>query len=281
MHINLIKYVDALLVEAARKNDRNYSHFHPSEWGGCHRKIAYEYYESKGFIGIDESSLNISPQLERIFGNGHHMHYRWTEYFEKTGSLQGVWICQNIIAHENKDKHSGVYGREEKLGVLKPEKCECGQNNFKYEELGFFDEKTWWGGHVDAVLNLPILIGSSYDPKSLCELIIVDYKSINPFGFKNLESPKSNHYIQMQIYLYLSGLKFGKFIYEDKGSQTVKEFLVTRDDDFLSIKIEEAIFLKYVVTHTRDNNRCLPQRAYSSRGQLECMRCKYRGNCWG
>lgn len=280
MHINLTKYVDAQLIELAKNNDRDYSHFHPSEWGGCHRKIAYEYYESKGFIEIDDSSLNISPKLERIFDNGHYMHYRWTSYFDRMRCLQGIWKCQNTFAHHDKNTHTGIYGKTEKLGVLRPKKCECGQSDFKYEEVGFFDEDTWWGGHIDAILDLSLLVGNTYDPEKLCKLLIVDYKSINPFEYKKLKSPKSNHYIQMQIYLYLSGLQHGKFIYEDKATQETKEFLVIRDDDFLAIKIEEAKYLKYIVTHTRDNNRCLPQRAYSSRGQVECLRCKYRGNCW-
>jgi len=283
VQIDFLKMVDASLIEKAKNNDRDYGHFHPSEWGKCHRKIAYEYYEFKGYITTDESSLKISPQLERIFGNGHHMHDRWTGYIESTGALIGKWIC---IHCSSGGKHPEIIGKDEKLGATKPNECKvCKSTIFKYIEVGFFDEETWWGGHVDAVVDIslladqPILKNNNKDHR-WNRYIIIDYKSMNPFDFKKIEEPTPEHNMQMQVYLYLSDLKYGKFIYENKAFQDVKEFLVIRDDALLEVEVAKAKFLKSVVSNLRDGKRCLPKRAYNSRGHKNCLYCQYRGDCW-
>lgn len=263
---SVLNAVEEHLIEKARNNDRNFKVFHPSAWDGCHRKIAYEYYEAIGAITLDQSTHKIDPQLERIFDNGHFMHDRWGIYLEKAGILKGKWRCQNWLAHSSPK----IYGDNNTTGIPRPDKCECGSDKFKYVELGYFDEETNWSGHVDA-----IVMTDGDD-------ILVDFKTMNPFQFNSLKAPLPKHLTQMQIYFHLSGLKYGKFIYEDKGSQKVKEFDVERDDDLIAVKKEEAILLKYQVTHLNSKGqRVLPSRRYFSAGQKECLKCKFRGHCWG
>lgn len=279
--ISLIDIVESNLITSAKQSDRDNGHFHPSEWSKCHRKIAYQYYESKGLISIDNTVWKISAQTERIFSNGHYMHDRWKTYAEKTGALMGRWRCQNWMAHQ--DKHV-IFGLSSKLGVHKPAKCDCGSDRFDYQEVGFFDDETWWGGHVDAVIDVNKLrakYANFIDANCKEDYIIIDFKSMNTFSFRNLTAPVPDHIIQLSIYLYLSGLKIAKLLYEDKSTQEAKEYDVIRDDSLIEEKKNEAIFLKSVVTHTNsEGKRVLPTRAYSSRGHKECLRCKYRGHCW-
>lgn len=313
--ISILQLVEENLVNKAKNNNRDYSYFHASEWEKCHRKIAYEYYEAKKLIETDDSALKISPQLERIFDCGHYMHDRWRSYLEQTGALLGVWKCSNL-AHKvilrkkikdnggrlaNNDDRSeedyldGVFGKKHKLGILRPEKCDCGCTSFEYHEVGFYDEETMWGGHVDSILDVGLLdkeakedekkiaVGfSAFPPKDWgLNKVVIDFKTMNPYKFAKLTEPLPEHKTQMQIYLYLSGLKYGKFIYEDKALQGVKEFLIVRDDNLLEVKIDQAKRLKFIVTHENKNgSRVLPKRAYSSRAHEECLRCKYRANCW-
>jgi hypothetical protein len=281
-HFNVSAAVDELLIERARHNDRKYDVFHPSEWDGCHRKIAYSFYESQGVITIDKAALKFDPQLERIFDNGHFMHARWGRYLEELGILRGKWMCKNWMAHTEKGVEQGdiryvprIFGQDNTTGVPKPDRCECGSDRFEYVELGFHDEMvTNWGGHLDAIVDIP---GSPEGTPP----IIVDFKTMNPFQFGTLDSPLPKHKTQMQIYLYLSKLQMGKFIYEDKGNQKVKEFNVYRDDDYIAVKVEEAKFLRKCVTgRNKKGQRALPDRAYMSAGHKECMKCKYRGHCW-
>lgn len=276
---SIINAIDQWLIQRAQHNDRNYKVFHPSEWDGCHRKIAFSYYESEGLIKLAKTAYKFDPQLERIYDNGHSMHARWGKYFEALNILRGKWLCKNWMKHIKPSKcEQGeyvddpmIFGEDNTLGVEKPSKCECGSKQFEYVELGFYDEITNWGGHVDAIVNIA----------GLESPIVVDFKTMNPFQFQSLEAPLPRHKTQMQIYLYLTGLKDGKFIYEDKGTQKVKEFDVPRDDGYIAVKVEEAKLLKHRVTHTNSKGqRVLPERAYMSAGHKECLRCKFRGQCW-
>ncbi len=266
---SVVEAVNQNIIAKAKVNDRNNLVFHPSEWDGCHRKIAYQYYEAQKSVKFDDAYLKIDPRGQRIFANGHYMHDRWkNDFLSIPGfTLHGKWKCSNFIAHEKPQ----VYGSDNSLGVVQPEKCECGCTRFEYIELGYYNEETNWGGHVDAVLK----VGETD------QFIVVDFKSMNPFEFKKLQQPTTKHNTQMQVYLYLSGLKLGKFIYENKADQDVKEFDVHRDDDFINVKKEEAILLKYRVQNKNSQGkRVLPQRSYVSKSHTECLRCKYRNHCW-
>ena len=287
MIVNLLDILNQKLVEKAiaeiESKDRDYTHFHPSAWDGCKRRIAYEYYEAKGYITIERKALKIDPQVQRIFGNGHSMHDRWRQYMEWTKSLMGRWMCKNWMVHKEAPK---IYGKEKKLGVLRPEQCECGSDRFEYIEVGFLDKEVLWGGHVDGIIDNEIAAKESGYKDAVCEpderFIVIDFKSINDFGYsKKLESPKSEHITQLQIYLYLSGLKFGKLLYENKNNQGVKEFLVPRDDKLLDVKRAEAIALKdQVEARNSHGSRTLPKRGFDSKTHSQCMRCKFRGDCW-
>jgi hypothetical protein len=287
MIVNLLDIVNQRLVEKAvaeiESRERDYTHFHPSEWDGCKRKIAYAYYEAKDYITIDRSALKLDPQGQRIFDNGHSMHARWRKYLGWTNALIGRWMCKNWMAHPDKPK---IYGVDEKLGVPRPQKCDCGSTRFEYIELGFLDMETMWGGHVDAIIDNEVAAKQSGYENLACDpderFVVVDFKTINDFDYgKKLENPKPEHITQMQIYLYLSGLKYGKFLYENKNNQAVKEFLVTRDDKLLEVKKAEALALKVqVMSCNSRGQRTLPKRGFDSKTHYQCMRCKFRGDCW-
>ncbi len=280
--IDLEEIINEVLVAAAKADDRDYKHFHPSEWYQCHRKIAYKFYEAQGYIEIDSAEMEISPQLQRIFGNGHSMHDRLGKNLQSTGMLRGRWKCANPVAHD-KPK---VFGEDEHLGIFKPDKCECGSTKFIYREVGFYDPETMLGGHVDAILDLRgRTINGTYIPEDATvrdSHLIIDFKSINSWGFKALAEPKPEHRTQMQIYLYLSGLAMGKFLYENKDNQSFREFVVPEDKELIKQKTDEARFLKKVVTTLNSKGeRTLPVRPHKKDNNKECVECKFRAHCWG
>lgn len=285
MIVNLLDIVNKRLtdnaVAAVENKERDYTHFHPSEWDNCKRKIAYAYYEAMGFIEIDLAALKVDPRSERIFDNGHSMHDRWRKYMSWTNALLGRWMCLNHTAH----KTPKIHGLEEKLGIPKPSICDCGASEFEYVEVGFLDPETLWGGHVDAIIDNEIAgITAGYE-KIQCSdeerFLVVDFKTMNDYEFRRLEDPKPQHNTQMQIYLYLSGLKYGKFLYENKNNQETKEFLVPRDDRLLEVKKAEALSLKSLVeTPNSKGGRSLPKRGYDSKTCWQCRQCKFRADCW-
>lgn len=62
------------------------------------------------------------------------------------------------------------------------------------------------------------------------EVLIVELKSINPFGFTNLMAPHAPHLDQ--LHSYMAGLRIlnGAVLYECKGTQAVKLFAVPFDE---------------------------------------------------
>ena len=299
---------DFLIRRAIEDEDRDNSHFHPSEFHGCKRLMVYKYYAYTGIIKLMPNAIKPSAILQRIFGNGHHIHYRWTDYLvdRRCGEsmLMGMWRCKNAYAHEhlwkvdpkkNKDEcKPKIYGIDKKLGQLKPQNpCEkCGCPDFKHDEIGFYDEETMMGGHIDG-----LLLWTTGD------YIILDYKSARKRVWDSVyDKPKPEHYTQMQSYLYLSGLKYGKFLYECKDDQEIKEINVRRNDEYIDSIVSDAKLLKQIVTTTKSNGkRVLPpkstslnperdakigrevkvfERTESGRLPYACNRCPFRSHCW-
>ena len=61
---------------------------------------------------------------------------------------------------------------------------------------------------------------------------IVELKSINDKGFKQLLiDPKTDHYLQLQIYLNILNIEHGIVLYENKNDQQVKCFQVTKNEE--------------------------------------------------
>lgn len=272
--INLEKLINQILVEKSKNNDRDYSHFHPSEFHACHRKLVYKYYEAQGICSPSEPTAGlIDPQLQRIFDNGHSMHFRLGKNLEKTGLLKGRWSCRSC---------SKKFGKKDLLGVRQPNKCDCGGDKFQYHEVGFYDPDTMIGGHVDAILDLRGFNDVPEDASEEEGHLLVDFKTIRAEAFRKLAFPKESHFIQMQTYLYLSGLKFGKFLYENKNDQMFKEFLVPRDESCIEKIKADGQRLKQIVTSTNSKGQhTLPPRAHKKSNVKECVECSFRSHCWG
>lgn len=274
MDISLEKLINQVLIEKSKNNDRDYGHFHPSEFHGCHRKLVYKYYEAQGICSPSEPMAGlIDPQLQRIFDNGHSMHFRIGKNLEKTGILKGVWSCRGCRKK---------FGTKEHLGILRPKKCDCGAEKFSYHEIGFYDPETMIGGHVDAILDLRGMGDIPEDASEEDSHMIVDFKTIRAEAFKRLIGPRDSHLTQMQTYLYLSGLKAGKFLYENKNDQNFKEFLVPRDESMIEKIRSDGQGLKKIVTSTNSKGQhTLPPRAHKRNNSKECVECPFRSHCWG
>lgn len=277
LDVNLESLINGILTQKSQSNDRDYSHFHPSEFSQCHRKLVYKFYQAKGICSFSEpEAALIEPRLQRIFDNGHLLHVRLRENLEHAGVLRGRWQCA---------KCQKKFGTDIALGVAKPSKCDCGSARFHYREVGFLDDETLIGGHVDAILDLRgFEINGQKIPLDAPESdsqIIVDFKSIRSEGFRHLIGPKEDHYSQMQIYLYLSGLRAGKFLYENKNDQMFREYLVVRNDAFISDIVAKAKVLKRIVSNTNSSGQwTLPDRAHKKDNTKECVECPFRSHCW-
>ena len=73
--------------------------------------------------------------------------------------------------------------------------------------------------------------------------------SINDRGFKQLlTEPKTDHYLQLQIYLNLLNLKHGIVLYENKNDQQVKCFEVVKNTEVWSQILERCERIRRMIS---------------------------------
>lgn len=286
---SLSNMINDYLRKKGAVSDRDNTHIHPSEFHGCKRRIAYAYYQATGLIKVRDGAVKVDARLQRVFGNGHHVHDRFKSYLADPefcgGTLLGWWQCRNWWHHLQKGDHPRIFGTEEKIGIPLPkEPCECGCDKFEYVEVGVFDPEINMGGHVDTILLVK-------------EPVIVDYKSAMSRSFeKVISDPKPEHTTQMQLYLMMTGCRLGKFLYENKDTQTLKEINVVRDDDYVSYLRRRARTLTWMIKHpTSPGTVQLPPRSSSlnpksdpypklvinyKKTSRDCIECRFRKHCW-
>ncbi len=290
---------------------RGYSVFHPSAFGGCLRRMQYQKYAEMGFISVEEEIKD--PKTIRIFDTGHSLHERWATYFEHIGVLRGVWECANECCGlwDNDGRYIGnkescaflqndvpgvgkmlipsprVYGKENKIGVFKPEKCSCGSKNFTYHEITVEDKQLNFRGHCDQILDF-----SNFDPNRFKQgnpvdvlfraedlpkkPIVLDMKSINSFSFKNkLEhGPSLVYKTQLVIYCNILDLDYGVLVYENKDDASTKIYKVDRDVNWWNHIKRQASDMNEMVS-----DKLLPPPRPSSQNSSDCKYCEFQSIC--
>ena len=231
--------------------------FHPSGIHNmkCMRRGVLEYYGVKG----DSDKTDVSPQLRRIFDNGHDLHDRWQRYFTMMSDTRediqfiGNWKCKGCGTTTDVNKE-----------IKKPKhKCpKCGSERWKYNEFRLRDPKLRITGKRDGKF---IFNGKSF---------ILEVKSINGMQFAKLVAPKEDHLVQANIYMRLDGSPYTIFLYECKNTQSIKVYLSSKDES----KIAKHIALlkdmnKYVDKGT------VPPRISGFPVAGECAGCPYYQGC--
>lgn len=266
----VMQLVKPYLVQKALSNSRRYNIFHPSAWGSCLRKVAYQFYNEQDRF-LQRSADDVDTRLELVFDNGHKTHFRWQEYLTNAGVMRGYWRCAQCGV---------VYGKDEKMGIKSPLqadsswKCQCGHQSLEYEETTVQSEPQYnFKGHVDAIVDLrdtPWAQNNEYD------VFVVDFKTIKDDMFSELTQAKYEHVVQTNIYMWILGLKLAVVLYENKDNQTVKEMLVPRDDALIEGIKKEALWMVDVLRHGK-----LPARPSGfSRSGFPCRFCEFRDLCY-
>lgn len=259
-----------VLVKKALGNTRKYDIFHPSAWGYCHRKIAYQYYQEK-YRFLPQAEEDVDDRMMRLFDNGHGMHARWQRYLADANVLVGLWKC---------DRCGAIHGTESKLGVRNPLRtdanwnCQCGARELSYEELSVRSEPQYnFEGHVDAVVDLT---GTEWEKMTSVHRFVVDFKTINKEQFLDLREAKYEHVVQVHIYMWLLGLAHAVVAYECKDNQMMREFCVPRDEKMINKIMEEARRLLMI---TRAG-KVPPRPAGYSRSGFPCKWCEFAATCY-
>jgi hypothetical protein len=148
----------------------------------------------------------VDPGLNLIFTHGHSLHWGLQNIvLPKIGCLIGVWKCVKCM------KRYGRYEQGVPLDstlVRRPKACVCECEEFIYDEISLVNHEYRVTGHPDGFLVLP----------GLPSIGLFEAKSIGPkqaWMIKN--GPLMGHVIQVQLYMWMTGVKWSKVLYWDKS----------------------------------------------------------------
>ena len=260
-----------LMIDKALNNSRRYDIFHPSAWGQCLRKISYQYYNEEDPF-ITKGPKDVDLRLERVFDNGHGVHYRWQQtYLAQTPYLRGIWRCMSCGER---------FGEGHRLGIKNPQledgwACQCSSTlPLQYEEITVRSEMYNFEGHVDTVIDVR---GTDFAlPNDDLNVYVVDYKTMKDDLFTKLRSAKHEHVVQTNIYMWLLDLKAAVVLYENKDNQSIKEMFVPRDDELIAKTKKDSLWLQRVL-----EKRKLPPRPPGfNRSGFPCRFCEFSRICY-
>lgn len=174
--------------------------------------------------GIERRKV-VEADLNLIFSHGTALHHILQNRVlpSLVDVLHGNWKCLKCgklhTGPEDKPMLEAV--------ILRPKACGCGGVEFSYEELPLLSNQYRLTGHPDGFLKLPQYEGFG----------ILEAKSISNRGaWEVKKTPKMDHVIQSQMYMWFTGTQWSQILYWDKGTNGLAgliEHHVERDDDVI------------------------------------------------
>ena len=181
-----------------------------------------------------QKRLNVSAEaivdakLSWIFNTGHAIHHQFQEvYLQTLGDVfQGWWGSNDgedlQVGEELNDSLKNKWIAKPKDG-----------KDYHYVELEFCNEEYRLTGHCDGVL----VWGED-------DVEIFELKTISSRGFKTVDpnemgSPKPEHVLQVNAYMWLTGLERARIVYVNKDMNTmlpkaICEHVIDRDESVIS-----------------------------------------------
>jgi hypothetical protein len=98
-------------------------------------------------------------------------------------------------------------------------------------------------GHTDGIIEIKGIKG------------ILEIKSINSSGFYSLYSPKEDHLIQVNVYMFCTGIERAVLLYECKDNQELKEFYLKLDADILTPVLEKIKHVQRLINQKGDDKK--------------------------
>lgn len=174
----------------------------------------------------------VDADLMMIFEHGNGLHWDLqNRILPLTKTLYGRWLCGSCGTYHGgqAEWHSPFKGFSDSQ-ILRPASCSNCQaaltsDNSLYSEQWIKDPKYRLAGHPDGFLRLEGFPG----------LGVLEVKSISPRGAYEVRNcAKLDHVTQAQCYMWMTGCRWGKVLYWDKGTGGMKgliEHTVEYDED--------------------------------------------------
>lgn len=243
---NLIEMVHNFMVAENQANQERrvaegrIGKFYPSSVGRCKRQIAYQ---MLGYPGKPIPGRNLL-----IMENGTSFHNRMEHIFEK----MGIMIAPELSL---KSEELRISGRSDAI-VWNWMKTAPVEN--------------------DTIVELKTPDGTVVYNGPQSDVLIVELKSINNKNWEKLPKtlPKMEHRMQLQLYMYLTGINQGCVYYENKDTQEQKYYYVERNDIMIQQIVDD---IRTIIRHLDAGT--LPDREYAP-VSFECRFCDHRDICY-
>jgi hypothetical protein len=209
----------------------------------------------------------IDADLGMIFAYGTALHWiLQNKVVGDTGAFYGVWHC--VVCAAQYGAPAPNLQAAQSL-VRRPKACICGCEDFHFREQKFVNEEYRIGGHPDGFLVLQGMPG----------LGIAEFKSVGPRSAWEVRStPNLGHVIQVQTYLWLTGLQWGKILYWEKGGHGMSalfEHTVDRDEGTI-----ESIQRTIRSIWNGVQSEILPDRVCTSSDCPRASKCQLKNACF-
>lgn len=226
-------------IEKAEKDSR--LAFRPSQYYKCERQ---SFYFLKGYKGVD----NIYPRSQRILQVGTKLH----EWIQKDVFM--VMSRENYPIKLLPKNELPFYNAD---GVVIIEEHSAPPMEIKFLDYRFTKEFPI-SAMIDGALE--------YDGFPF----IFEFKTINPKDFEYLIEPVPDHIKQGALYALCTGLRKVMFLYMCKGTQNLKAYTVTYNDEQLNWVINKLRSIEEKVL-----NNELPDKEVGP----NCNFCPYKSLC--
>lgn len=210
-------------------------------------------------------TMEVSVDLSLVFSLGNALHNNLQNAVLPAlgDTLYGQWRCTScgLLAGGPKDGKALL-----EYIIPRPKACACSGTGFIYEEVSLRSEQYHLTGHPDGFLKIP-----EYDGFGILEA-----KSISERGaWEVKKTPKMDHVIQAQMYMWFTGTQWAQILYWDKGTFGINgliEHHVERDDDVLEGILESIDGLwSSIESYKSKGEKVLPERICAA---IDCPKAK-------
>jgi len=229
-------------------DDRDHTVLHPSamaksDW--CPRAAYFQLAQGTP----DES--NTHWRLEMIFDEGKNIHEKWQTRLWDMEVLSGTWAC------------NACYHKWEDVSPTQCPHCSRGKKLLEYREVSLRDDEHLIAGHADGQIEdggspalLEIKSVGVGTVRNEAPHLLKRHTHTTEQGTKvvdadglwdSIQTPFPSHMRQARIYLWLAKIDQMVVLYESKMNQSVKEFLVSRDDSFIQDRLDGAKDIAYAM----------------------------------
>lgn len=287
----VVKPLEKFLISNNEENDRAINVNSPSQASNCLRR---NYYMRTGV----QSDGSIDPRTQRIFDNGTHVHLRLQEYLMKCGIL----VMDEVPCI---DTDYNIQGHTDGYLTLSPPSISKGVT--QYTNIGILEIKSINDNQFNqlkdakpehkeqAMVYLHCsekrrqYLRSKYKNKMEFDLSRKERAEFFRSRYQHLQDGSKytrEEKIEMQIALNLQADKilFNTirpitkviFLYENKNTQDLKEFVVEHDTELM-----ERILERYETLNKCIENEEVPEREGTSKSCTTCRWCQMTIECWG